>query len=231
MNPVIVLSLLAIGLQFGSAIEHVHFIQFEQNYLFRGGIPNSNGEFQYSDLKADFASMAKSEGSIVLPDSYSLIDLNLLDPNSSEISDINIEKNYFTKNPKNGVFIQYPIKGEEQSPYSLSADKIKQMALTFDVWSRDKMPAFMDKIRNMVVSNNDNNQTSAIYIHCECGCDRTGQISGGYYMQFMGLSLHDAHALDTAIAGREIEQPQHNALNWYCFYLRYAKNFNLTCAE
>jgi hypothetical protein len=39
-------------------------------------------------------------------------------------------------------------------------------------------------------------------------------------MRYMNMSLHDAHALDEKIAGREIELDELYALNWYCFYLK-----------
>lgn len=38
----------------------------------------------------------------------------------------------------------------------------------------------------------------------QCGCDRTGEISGSYYMTYMNMSLKQAHDLDMKIAGREI---------------------------
>jgi len=212
----------------GFSIEHVNFIQsLNNNFLFRGGIPNYNNTFQYAILVSQLQEMAKSQGYLSLPASFQLIDLNLLDPNSSEITDIKIEKAYFESNPTKGKFIHYQIFGESTDPFNYSSTEIQQKALTFAQWSADKLPTFIETIRGLVVTPSPTPLVT--YVHCECGCDRTGEVSGAYYMAYMNMSLHDAHELDMKIAGREITTDNHYALNWYCFYLKYVRNYQLTC--
>jgi len=212
-------------------VEHVNFIQAENgNFLFRGGIANDDGKFQYDTLVSEMKTMATQQGGLTLPDTFYLIDINLLDPNDTDIKDILIEVDFFENNTKLGQIIRHPTFGESTNPFNYSSDYVKQRALTFASWSTDKLPDFIEQIRGIVTEKNNSIPTVS-YIHCECGCDRTGEVSGSYYMAYMNMSLHDAHALDEKIAGREITTDNHYALNWYCFYLKYAKNYDLTCDE
>lgn len=45
------------------------------NFLFRGGIANYNGEFQYSTLEGEMKTEAKDQGNLTLPDTFYLIDI------------------------------------------------------------------------------------------------------------------------------------------------------------
>jgi protein-tyrosine phosphatase len=212
-------------------VQHVNFIQaVNGNYLFRGGIPNYDGQFQYDILVNQMRTVAEEQGGVTLPDTFYMIDINLLNPADSEITDIITEVNFFGNNTKLGSVLRYPIYGEVTNPFNYTADYIKDRALTFATWSVDKLPAFVEQIHS-IVSEKNNSMPTVSYIHCECGCDRTGEVSGSYYMRYMNMSLHDAHALDEKIAGREIELDELYALNWYCFYLKYALNYDLTCDQ
>lgn len=66
-----------------------------------------------------------------------------------------------------------------------------------------------------------------IYFHCECGCDRTGEIGGSYAMKYMNMTYAEAYHWDESIAGRWII-PNHNwAMEWYCEYLHYVEGMNV----
>jgi len=211
-------------------IEHVHFIQSAStNFLFRGGIPNEGNTFEYDDLVGQLLAMAQTEGNLTLPAPFLLFDFNLLDPNSSDDRpDIATEQDYYKQHPETGTFIQYPILGEKVDPFTLPESEVKQKAVTFDQWSVDRLPTFIEKIRGILST--PSMPPVVGYIHCQCGCDRTGEVSGSYYMAYMNMSLHDAHELDMKIAGREITNENHYALNWYCFYLKYGRNYTISCS-
>lgn len=210
-------------------VKHVHFIEQNVNYLFRGGSPDPKHVFDYDYLVHRMASQALSEGNVVLPSDFYLIDINLLDPNNTaELPDIEAEEQFFQSNSSAGEFIHYKIVGEETSPFDVDSSKLPGLASSFDSWSADKLPTFVDSIRNTLTAT-DYPLPAALYIHCECGCDRTGEVAGAYYLQYMNMTLHDAHQLDMTIAKREIDTVNLNALEWYCFYLKYAKNYDLTC--
>jgi len=209
-------------------VDHVHFIQsLNGNYLFRGGNPNFLA-FEYDALVGEMKNRA-ADSNVTLPKDFYLLDINLENPNSSYDSHhIKTETDFFSKNENLGAIYLHTILGEETSPYEFdNTSYVQERALTFAQWSRDNLPAFVEKIRGVQEQSYPTPVVS--YIHCECGCDRTGEVSGSYYMAYMNMSLHDAHALDEKIAGREILPNNHNALDWYCFYLKYAQNYNLTC--
>jgi len=208
-------------------IQHVNFIQtLDNNFLFRGGNPNFF-VFQYGTLIREFGERLQSVN-LPLPSKFYLIDVNLLNPNKTpDREHIDEETRFFNDHSDLGEIVQHPILGETTSPFSYNSTSVKERALTFATWSQDKLPAFIEQIRKTMSQSNAT--PSVLYIHCECGCDRTGEISGSYYMAYMNMSLHDAHVLDEKIAGREILTDNHNALDWYCFYLKYAQNYNLTC--
>lgn len=42
---------------------------------------------------------------------------------------------------------------------------------------------------------------TVIYLHCECGCDRTGEIGGAYALRYLNKSYSEVVAWDTSIAG------------------------------
>lgn len=42
---------------------------------------------------------------------------------------------------------------------------------------------------------------TVIYLHCECGCDRTGEIGGSYAMKYLNMTYDQATAWNEKIAG------------------------------
>lgn len=68
-----------------------------------------------------------------------------------------------------------------------------------------------------------------IYYHCEAGSDRTGEFSASYYMQWKNITLEQAIAIDEEVAGREIASLSLWASEWYCWYLKEALGYPLTC--
>jgi len=54
-----------------------------------------------------------------------------------------------------------------------------------------------------------------IYIHCQAGIDRTGELSGAYMLTYLSKSLEDVTKISNDIAGGEISKYSLNALKWY----------------
>jgi hypothetical protein len=57
------------------------------------------------------------------------------------------------------------------------------------------------------------------------GEDRTGELSGSYYMQQLHWTFLDALSYDDHIESRNIEVPSMHALQWYCYYLQYGLGY------
>lgn len=50
----------------------------------------------------------------------------------------------------------------------------------------------------------DNELPRVIYIHCEAGMDRTGEMSGSYYLHGLNLTFADALAIDNSVESRNM---------------------------
>ena len=75
------------------------------------------------------------------------------------------------------------------------------------------------------------NAATAIYIHCQGGKDRTGEVVGSYYMRHMNRTLQEATTTDHKIAGRAIGHGNQLAMEWYCLYLRDVLGYGLACPK
>jgi len=198
------------------------------NWLFRGNEPlNSTNNFVYEELVATMQQVALAQANTSLPSSFYMMDLSF---ESYEWEDILIEKAYFAQNPKVGNFTDWVIVGDLTGPDGLPASFIQQRAVTLPQWQFDNLPDKMTKLREILYSPGPNGLPVVIYIHCEAGSDRTGEVSGSYYLTYMNFSSYaEALALDDKIAGRPIKNMSANALQWYCYYLLYARNYTITC--
>ena len=60
--------------------------------------------------------------------------------------------------------------------------------------------------------------------------DRTGEMSGSYYMHSMNMTFHDALAIDNSIETRNISIYSQNAFQWYCYFLQQTRDPWRHCA-
>eukprot|EP01111_Echinosteliopsis_oligospora_P016770 TRINITY_DN7076_c0_g1_i1.p1 TRINITY_DN7076_c0_g1~~TRINITY_DN7076_c0_g1_i1.p1 ORF type:complete len:246 (-),score=46.30 TRINITY_DN7076_c0_g1_i1:133-870(-) len=197
------------------------------NFLFRGNEPmNASYEFAY-DQVVDTMQDRLASLNMSLPPRFFFVDINLL---SKEIADILVEEAFFDSHPSLGNFTHYIIIGELAGPDLYTTSQVKDKSIGLDTWSFDRLPTRIPDIRNILESSGPDGIPLVLYIHCEAGSDRTGEVSGGYYLTYSGFtSFAEAVALDDKIAGRPIEKPSYNGLQWYCYYLMYAKNYNISC--
>ncbi|KYR01243.1 putative protein tyrosine phosphatase [Tieghemostelium lacteum] len=204
------------------------------NYLFRGNEPKIGGEngttvFAYSEL-VDYLQNASSQVGVTLPENFYIFDIKLITgPLPSEIPDIELEANFFAANPELGEFATNQTVGDIIDPNFLSQTEIAKMVKSIYTWQKDDLPERMRMIHNML-NYYENDLPVVIYIHCECGCDRTGEIFASYVMRFKGQSFQEAMDWDYQIAGRPIEWPSQWASLWYCWYLYYIEDMAIDCS-
>jgi protein-tyrosine phosphatase len=72
---------------------------------------------------------------------------------------------------------------------------------------------------------NQSGRGRIVYIHCESGHDRTGEVSGSYSMRYQGESFEQVKETNTEIAHREINTINENEMMWYGYYLIYNLEF------
>jgi len=205
-----------------------------RNLLYRGNEPkitNSTGPFFAYDLLTSYmADSAKSKG-ISFPSEYWLIDIKLIYPDwPIEWPDIALERNFFVSNPTLGSFATHHVIGDLTPPWMYPSSYVQSYALNLTNWQPDDLPAYIHHIRNLLETGGDNPSPekipTVVYFHCECGCDRTGEIAGSYAMRYLNFTFVEANTWDQKVAGRWILPNHKNGMEWYCEYLYFAKNFS-----
>jgi len=209
----------------------VHFIDrqtggLHDNFLFRGNMPkNKSNQFAYNELKQYMAQEAKLHN-INFPDQFYLVDLSLLV--FVEDSDLKIEQDFFRNNPQLGKVMNYPMMGMCISPAGIPDSVRKPMALDLMNWTWDKLYNMVNLIKSQMSTSR--NMSTVVYIHCEAGKDRTGEISGAYYLQQLKMFFNAAVKINyDSPPQRQISPDMLNGLQWFCYYLQYKFNFNLDC--
>jgi len=202
------------------------------NYLFRGNEPkillNDTLVVAYDLLKTYMAASAKKSG-FLLPDDFYLLDLKYVytpaDP--FEKPDIALEEAFFKQYPSYGEVQVEDIWGDAEDPNFLPSDEAEKKAVTLSQWQHDNLPVYIPALRQLLYT--PTNRSLVIYAHCECGCDRTGEIAAAYVMAFQNVTYQKAIAWDRAIAGRPILPNHKFAVEWYCYYLNYVQRFSFPC--
>lgn len=178
-----------------------------KNRLFRGNMPQENSLFAYDSLN----NALKSAG---MPGNFKIIDISLLNP-SKEHEEVMVEIKWFKENKNVGDLHIHPIHGAMISPSLVPAFIGNFYLKHHDV---DSLKSFIPKLRKLL--KNNQHYPRAIYIHCNAGKDRTGEVCACYLMRYKGYSYEDALSLDNQIAQRSVEERNRNAMKWYAFYLR-----------
>eukprot|EP00118_Oscarella_pearsei_P017023 m.167312 g.167312 ORF g.167312 m.167312 type:complete len:263 (+) comp38929_c1_seq8:251-1039(+) len=187
------------------------------NFLFRGNMPINGSEFAYEELVVTLRKIAEAQQNLTLPEKFVLTDLSYLNP--LEFKDENIERKFFESNPIKGTFVNWIIVGNLLSPQGMDAKDIKDRASDLSAWQIDDLPRRMTDLRTLLYTNHS--LPNVIYTHCEAGTDRTGEMSGAYYMKYLNMTFQQAMYVNNHVQNRLIYKVSGNALQWYCYYLQY----------
>jgi hypothetical protein len=197
----------------------VHLVQKDNasgNVLFRGNMPVANGVFQYDQLVKAMRDAAQASGQ-VLPPTFKVIDISLVNElTGGEKKDLAVEKAYWSTHPAQGQLINNPIYGSLTSPNSYPSSKRKEL---------EKHPSLghlgdlIDRIHALLTTRSADGIPVLLYVHCEAGKDRTGEVIGAYAMKYMGVSYKDALANAHAVAGRKLGTFNRHGLEWHAYYL------------
>eukprot|EP00019_Armaparvus_languidus_P012284 CAMPEP_0168583278 /NCGR_PEP_ID=MMETSP0420-20121227/2475_1 /TAXON_ID=498008 /ORGANISM="Pessonella sp." /LENGTH=205 /DNA_ID=CAMNT_0008617911 /DNA_START=200 /DNA_END=817 /DNA_ORIENTATION=- len=183
--------------------------------------------FAYHHLRGSLEYAAKNP----LPKNYQIVDIDLMnfDQGTYDDKESRSEFEYFQQNPSHGSYVFWHTEGTKINATSHHMDTALRtyLAKTFDVWGRDRVVERMAALKNFM--NATVSQPTVYYIHCDCGCDRTGLIGGSYYMTYMGLTWEQANTLNAQIAGRPMDCGPYLAMQWYCLYLNEHAGMNLNC--
>jgi hypothetical protein len=113
-----------------------------------------------------------------------------------------------------------PILGESLAPEATFAHNQTlgiALAATLEDWQPDQLVARVRRLRRQLDTESD----LCVYVHCEAGIDRTGELAGAFELA-LGASWRDvmerAHRYSD---NRELKTSNLHALQWYCLYERY----------
>ncbi|MCS5587651.1 MAG: hypothetical protein NZ697_04090 [Porticoccaceae bacterium] len=76
------------------------------------------------------------------------------------------------------------------------------------------------KLKQLLQASGNGKKVSIFYIHCNAGCDRTGEFIAAYRMTNNKLSCSEATDKNSAECGRPQNYYSVNGTYWYCKYLK-----------
>ncbi|WP_066015862.1 dual specificity protein phosphatase family protein [Endozoicomonas atrinae] len=199
--------------------ERVHLVAYNEqtgNYLFRGNMPLNSETFAYDELLGIMNVRSQEELGALLPESVKIIDVSLVNSiEKSEKRHLEKERSFFAQNPELGEVINRPIYG---IPISVKHTHRKWRKHFSKKWGKDKLESLINNLSTWLNKNQD--IPVIIYVHCEAGFDRTGEVIAAYQLRFQGKSYHEAYQNAVEVAGRNISSFSKHGLQWYAYYLR-----------
>ena len=225
------------------------------NYLFRGGAPlksfpdpnnpgqcipdpdpNNSGNclqvFDYAGLTRAIASAPNLPGVPPPPASqYYLVVIDLV--HSNEASEIEPAINYFhtDEGKSQGQFNLWDTNGTSVCYFNTPQDQRGHMVETIDQWLGDPLVWRVATIRTwledatQVPSNGRPGVPIVIYVHCDGGCDRTGEMIAAYRLRYMN------DAWSAVWGDQPCQRPMgcnnYRAVQWYAFWLNQTQGFKL----
>eukprot|EP00823_Brevimastigomonas_motovehiculus_P007580 TRINITY_DN6661_c0_g1_i1.p1 TRINITY_DN6661_c0_g1~~TRINITY_DN6661_c0_g1_i1.p1 ORF type:complete len:244 (+),score=41.55 TRINITY_DN6661_c0_g1_i1:57-788(+) len=227
------LLLLALSLATFDSCHGIHSVTFVDqtrnqpftNYLFRGSRPTNDSMFFMGEMRSALTDAATAAG-FVLPSSYYIIDVSLVTiMNLQEYIHLSIEYSYFESHSNEGELFFRETIGQFDNATLIKNNNpqlFKRILMDLPAWQQDHLGERVDFLYSLLMSAPPatDPRPRLIYYHCEAGHDRTGEISGSYYMKYKNLSYFQATSLNTRIAGRPIYPESQLAMQWYCYYLK-----------
>lgn len=186
------------------------------NVLFRGNLPisHSTEKFQYDNLVTRLEQAAATAGA-TLPENYTIIDISLINElTPEEAKNLSTEKEFWRAHPTLGYLINHPIYGAFTSPNTYP----KATRKSLERYSLDHLNKLITEIHEKLISQNEH--PLLLYVHCEDGKDRTGEVIAAYSMRYLEVSYKDALNNANDIAGRKIRRFSKHGIQWYAYYLR-----------
>jgi hypothetical protein len=212
------------------------------NLLFRGGNPDisPNQTMNFDGLVQQIV-LASKASKVALPKSFFLVDINLLnmDPTNGPIvagfdmHNLLGEFTYFQKNPSKGMIVFWEMEGTTDNAtimLEVGTNIRPFFVQTLGSWQGDNLIGRMEEMNTLLTT--DFGIPAILYGHCDCGCDRTGELFGSYYMRWMNMTWEETNELNTDIATRPMSCNNYLAMQWYCLWLRDTQNYShLNCDD
>eukprot|EP01084_Bolivina_argentea_P155933 271719_1 len=218
------------------SFQKVHLIDVNKfssgliNYFYRGNTPKVNNTFAFDTL-AQYMSIRANESGLPFPSSFYFIDLIVSGMNDEP--DWNIENVYWNVSGYKYNFgyafqwelTHYP--ASNYDPSDMSQSDINDMCTmpsnnqyrTLNesyLWSHDQIPMRIDLARNLLLTERFDGLPTILYVHCEGGCDRTGQFVAAYRLTYLMQNITNVYCLDCLECGRCPNSGNTIGIEWYC---------------
>ncbi|HEX3582182.1 MAG TPA: hypothetical protein VH087_10515 [Thermoanaerobaculia bacterium] len=194
------------------------------NYLYRGPEPILDGQFDYAGL-----TVAIDSQPIAPPLPYYLVEVSLL--HMIEVSELTPSLEFWQNNQNLGQVVLWDTYGTSQCVFQTPSPQRETLIETLDEWLPDPLIWRVATLRNWLqgtplpIPQPIPGQPLVIYVHCDGGCDRTGEMIGAYMLHYLCAWQE---MWSTQPCGRPMGCNNYRAVEWYAFWLNATQGFSLT---
>lgn len=194
------------------------------NFIFRGNNPTNKSsaagedgkyQFDYDGLVAAMRTAA-STCSVTLPKELRIVDVSLENPTDPGYF---VEHQFWNRHADLGELIQWTTLGSlldvKVTPFKEQLVKNGSWAIQGDA---DRLPERLAAIHSALT--NTSGPPTAFFVHCNAGCDRTGEFIGAYAMSYLGYNVTTAMGEAQKQCGRTPNFFASESLGWWCLTLK-----------
>lgn len=189
------------------------------NFIFRGNNPtttvNGTTVFDYDTLVSSMRLAANKECNVTLPSTFRIVDVdleNLSDPGYF------VEHQYWKKNPDKGEVLQWTTLG---SALDVKVTPNRDSWVKNGTWAiqgkADQLPERLATLHAALLNATD--PPTVFFVHCNAGCDRTGEFIGAYAMSYLKYNITTAMGEASKQCGRTPNFFASESLGWWCLTL------------
>jgi protein-tyrosine phosphatase len=204
------------------------------NFLFRGNMPLTRGALCAPNQKFDFEMLAKTLQDrmvepYVLHSNFSVLDISLVTAKTAcpDRHDLDAELKFAEQHPQLVEVLNWVLLGNKASPMTVEPGRRKVLAQNLPLWQEDRLPQRVERLHELMMLQQD--RQLVLYVHCEQGQDRTGEIIGSYMMRYMGMKWPEIREYNIKVTGHGPIPKHFNALMWYCLYLE-SQGLDMQCS-
>eukprot|EP00928_Gymnodinium_smaydae_P076882 TRINITY_DN59981_c0_g1_i1.p1 TRINITY_DN59981_c0_g1~~TRINITY_DN59981_c0_g1_i1.p1 ORF type:complete len:383 (+),score=58.49 TRINITY_DN59981_c0_g1_i1:34-1149(+) len=183
-------------------------------------------------------------GSPALPEDVRMLDINLLTGNLiQEKHLIRAEADFFAAHPEAGEFVHWPLLGvtkahmskacadaadmssdcpaDPRQPGDLDESLRLRLAASFQHWDPDNLVNRVEALHKLLQQRSN----TAMFFHCDCGCDRTGELFAAFALTHLNWTFHEVMHHNTVLNGRTMWYGNQVSAQWYCEWLRHSGKY------
>lgn len=193
------------------------------NLLLRGPVPvtTPHGGATVYDYGGLAEAIQHVMPSVSLPD-YTLIDVCLL--HDTEAAELTAIIDFFADPQNTGSVSLWDTYGTDICYFRTDPDKRTELLNTFDQWLPEPLVWRTAALRQLLEISYS--KPALIYVHCDGGCDRTGEMIGAYRLRYMNASWADV--IGEQPCARPMGCGNYRALQWYAFWLNATLGFSIS---